>query len=207
MYRFLAVSILFAKYAGSRGRPLLQRWTKFGSVRVCSRMTRLRSGFVNRLSDSGLVVLALAAIRRYLMMFGMSLLPFSSLRVFVMRLSGVKIGRGCYVGFNVVFDTNHPSSIRIGDCVRISHDVVIYTHTETPVANRLARIYHSVKPVVVNDGAWISANVLLMPGVEIGRDCMIGAGSVVTRNTDPGFLYAGNPARKVKAIAFGDESP
>jgi len=70
--------------------------------------------------DSGFLPLATAALRRYGMMVGMFAVPFSSLRVLVMRLCGVRVGRGCYVGFNVAFDTNFPALIRIGDAVTIS---------------------------------------------------------------------------------------
>lgn len=153
---------------------------------------------------SALQRLAIAALRRYLMMVGMFLLPFSSLRVLVMRLCGVRIGKGCYVGFNVAFDTNFPSLIRIGRNVTISHNVSIYTHTATPAESRLAGVYDDTAPVVIGDGAWISANALVLPGVEIGPDCMIGAGSVVTKSTEAGSLYAGNPARKVRSITFPD---
>ena len=141
------------------------------------------------------------------MMLGMFVLPFSCLRVLLMRLCGVTIGEDCYVGFNVAFDTNYPSFIRIGHGVTISHNVTIYTHTMTPVRSPLGRLYCCVKPVVVGDGAWIAANTLLLPGVTIGRNCMIGAGAVVTASTEPDSLYAGNPARRIKPLAFPEEAP
>jgi acetyltransferase-like isoleucine patch superfamily enzyme len=146
--------------------------------------------------------LALAAIRRYLMMLGMAWLPFSSLRVAVLRLCGIRIGEGCYVGFNVLFDTNFPELITIGDRVTISHDVRIYTHTITPVSSRLARVYHSTAPVTIGDGAWVAAGCLICPGVTVAPDCLIAAGAVVTKSTESGWLYAGNPARRIKPIAF-----
>lgn len=149
--------------------------------------------------------LALAAIRRYMMMAGMSILPFSSMRVLVIRLCGIRIGKGCYVGFNVAFDTNFPELITIGDRVTISHNVSVYAHTITPVESRLAGVYHSTAAVKINDGAWLSAGSMVVPGVEIGADCMIGAGTVVTRCTQPGSLYAGNPARLIRKIEFPDD--
>lgn len=147
----------------------------------------------------------LCALRRYTMMIGMNIIPFSSMRIFLMRLCGVTIGKRCYVGFNFVFDTNFPEIITIGNGVTISHNVSIYTHTGTSVNSRLASVYCVNKPVIIKDGAWISANSILLPGVEIGNDCLIGAGAVVIGATDPCSLYAGNPARKIKSIEFDGE--
>lgn len=143
-------------------------------------------------------------MRRYMMMAGMSLLPFSAMRVLVLRVCGVKVGKGCYVGFHLMFDTNYPELITIGDRVSISHNVAIYTHTITPVASRLAHVYHSIAAVKINDGAWLSAGSMVYPGVEIGHDCMIGAGAVVTRSTLPESVYLGNPARFIQKINFPD---
>jgi len=119
-----------------------------------------------------------------------------------MRICGVKVGKQCYVGFNVVFDTNYPSLISIGSGVTISHNVAIYTHTATSVRCRLAGVYNHVAPVTIANGSWISANCVILPGASIGSDCMIGAGAVVVGHTEPRHLYAGNPARKVKPIDF-----
>jgi len=152
-------------------------------------------------------LLALLMMRRYLLMAGMSLIPFSFIRVPVIRICGITIGKGCYVGFHVAFDTNFPELIIIGDNVTISHNVAIYTHTITPVKSRLATVYDSKAAVIIHDGAWLSAGSMIVPGVEIGADCMIGAGSVVTRSTEPGSLYAGNPARLIKKIVFKDGLP
>ena len=151
--------------------------------------------------------LLLAFFRRYAMMIGMWLLPFSSLRIVMLRMCGVRIGHGCYVGFNVVFDTNFPELISVGDRVTLSHNVAIYTHTITPVASRLAGVYQTTGAVTIGQGAWVCAQSLILPGVEIGADCLIGAGSVVTKSTESGWLYAGNPARRIKPIVFEPGRP
>ena len=151
--------------------------------------------------------LLLAFFRRYAMMIGMWLLPFSSLRIMMLRMCGVRIGHGCYVGFNVVFDTNFPELISVGDQVTLSHNVAIYTHTITPVASRLAGVYQTTGAVTIGQGAWVCAQSLILPGVEIGADCLIGAGSVVTKSTESGWLYAGNPARRIKPIVFEPDRP
>lgn len=144
--------------------------------------------------------LFIAAIHRYLMAFGMFIIPFSAMRAILLRICGVKVGRGCYIGFNVICDTNFAELITIGDCVTISHNTLIFCHTATPAKSYLATVYNKVAPVRIEDGAWIGANCTILPGVTIGRDCMVGAGSVVAKDTDALCLYAGNPCRKIKEL-------
>lgn len=133
-------------------------------------------------------------------MLGMKYLPLSTLRVMLLRLCGVKIGKGCFIGFNVRIDTNYPELIAIGDHVTISHDVSIYAHTATPCTSALSSIYNYAAKTTVGDGAWIGATALLLPGVIIAPDTMIGAGSVVSKSTESNHVYAGNPAIKLKQL-------
>jgi maltose O-acetyltransferase len=53
----------------------------------------------------------------------------------------------------------------------------------------------------VGDGSWIGANVTILPGVTIGKDCVIGAGAVVTSDCAPNTVYAGVPARPIRMLA------
>ena len=62
--------------------------------------------------------------------------------------------------------------------------------------------YHECKGgALVRRLARIGAMCMIMPGVEIGEDSMVGAGSVVTKDVPPGMVVAGNPARVIKAVA------
>ena len=144
-----------------------------------------------------------SALRRYALMLGMCLLPFSSARVWLLRICGVKIGKGCYIGFNVFADTNYPSLIVISDYVTISHNCSLVAHTQTPVKQSfLSTIYNTVKPITIEEGAWIGMNVTILPGAHIKQNCLIAAGSVVpSMVTTPFSVYAGNPLKLIKELS------
>jgi maltose O-acetyltransferase len=131
---------------------------------------------------------------------GMFLLPFSCLRVCLLRCCGVKIGKGCYIGFNVICDTNFPEMLEIQNQVTISHNTLIFTHTITPCKSYLSTIYRHVKKVKIENGAWIGANCTILPGVTIKKNSMVGAGSVVSIDTHSHCLHAGNPCKKIKDL-------
>lgn len=54
--------------------------------------------------------------------------------------------------------------------------------------------------VVINENCWIGCNVIILPGVEIGERCVIGAGAVVTKSIPPFSVVGGNPAKVIKEI-------
>lgn len=56
------------------------------------------------------------------------------------------------------------------------------------------------KPVIVGDGTWIGADCIIMPGVNIGKGCIIGAGSLLLNDTEENSVYVGRPARKIRDL-------
>jgi acetyltransferase-like isoleucine patch superfamily enzyme len=56
------------------------------------------------------------------------------------------------------------------------------------------------KPIVIRTGAWIGSGSIILPGVEIGANSVVGAGSVVTKNVAPNSVVGGVPARFIKTI-------
>ncbi|MCR4913326.1 MAG: acyltransferase [Lactobacillus sp.] len=55
-------------------------------------------------------------------------------------------------------------------------------------------------PVKIDDGCWIGANVTILPGVHIGKGCVIGAGAVVNKDCEPNGVYVGVPAKRIKDL-------
>ena len=89
--------------------------------------------------------------------------------------------------------------------VTISHGSMLITHTQSPACSWLSGIYHFSAPIEIGNGAWLGANSIVLPGVIIASDTMIGAGSVVATSTGSRELWAGNPCRKVKSLDLGKD--
>lgn len=106
--------------------------------------------------------------------------------------NGLKVGKNVYIMEQVEFDINYPYLIEIGDYCRISKDVRILAHDATTFpavgVTRLA-------PVRILHGTFIGERAIILPGVTIGPNAMIAAGSVVNRDIGEDKVAAGNPAR------------
>lgn len=93
------------------------------------------------------------------------------------------------------------NGVSIGDEVLIASHVAIIsmTHDYTAPNMRLAPTVH--KPVVIEDGVWIGAHAVIMPGVTIGKGAVIGAASVVTKDVPAYAIAVGTPAKIVNSRA------
>lgn len=102
------------------------------------------------------------------------------------------IGKNCYIGKNVYLDLANKISIE-EDAV-ISSSVTILTHAD--VGNRkMAQYYKRIsKKTVIGEGSWIGANATILPGVTIGKCCIVSAGSVVNKDIQDYSVVAGVPA-------------
>lgn len=92
-------------------------------------------------------------------------------------------------------------SIIIGKNVLIAPDVFITDHNHgmnPEVKEGYARQELIIKPVTIGDGTWIGERVCILPGVSIGRHCIIGAGSVCSRSIPDYSIAVGVPARVIK---------
>ncbi|HJC09952.1 MAG TPA: sugar O-acetyltransferase [Candidatus Blautia merdigallinarum] len=115
----------------------------------------------------------------------------------------VYMGNHVYANFNLVLVDD--AVIEIGDNVMIGPNVVLCTGTH-PVSPRLrAKEAQYNKPVKVGSGVWIGANTMVMPGVTIGENSIIGAGSVVTKDIPANVIAFGNPCKVHREITEEDE--
>jgi acetyltransferase-like isoleucine patch superfamily enzyme len=90
-------------------------------------------------------------------------------------------------------------SIHIGDNCMLAAMVTISDSDWHGIYNRI-RPFRCTKPVVIENNVWLGERVIVMKGVTIGENSVVGAGSVVTKNIPPNTVAAGNPARVIKTI-------
>jgi maltose O-acetyltransferase len=110
----------------------------------------------------------------------------------------IRCGKNFYVNFDcVILDGG---GVTFGDNVMIAPKVQIYTafHPFDPI---IRAVYtEGVKPVQVGNDVWIGGGSILLPGVTIGDNTIIGAGSVVTRDIPANVVAAGNPCRIIRHL-------
>ncbi len=106
------------------------------------------------------------------------------------------LGRDVFLNANCVLLDVLP--IRIGGGTQIGPAVQIYTaaHPRDPETRRSG--LESGKPVTIGAHVWIGGGAILLPGITVGDDAVIGAGSVVTRDVAAGATVVGNPAQAVR---------
>lgn len=110
------------------------------------------------------------------------------------------IGNNCGISNSTIYSK---VSIVMEDNVMIGVNCVIYDTDfhSVDVQNRLNGNRNvKTKPVVIKNGAWIGGHCTILKGVTIGRNSVIGAGSVVTHDVPDSEVWAGNPARFLKRI-------
>ena len=115
------------------------------------------------------------------------------------------LGNDIVIGMDCIFVDNAP--IRVGDRAMIASGVQLCTasHPILPGERLLDarptyfRTY--AQPITVCAGAWVGARAVVLPGVTIGENAVVGAGSVVTKSVPPNTVVAGNPARPIRTFA------
>ena len=125
--------------------------------------------------------------------------------------SHTKMGARCFANFN--FTVQDDASVTIGDDVYFGPNCTLVTplhplipeervHMKDAEGNGLVLCY--AKPIVIGNKCWFGANVTVCPGVTIGEGCVIGAGSVVTKDIPPRSVAMGVPCNVVREITEAD---
>ena len=111
--------------------------------------------------------------------------------------SNILLGKRVFFNFNcVVLDV---CQVKVGDFTLFGPAVQIYTAMH-PMNAELRRKQEFAKPIEIGADVWVGGGAIICPGVKIGSKCVIGAGSVVTRDIPDGVLAVGNPCRVIREI-------
>ncbi|WP_405784139.1 sugar O-acetyltransferase [Streptomyces sp. NBC_00859] len=112
--------------------------------------------------------------------------------------SHISIGPRTFVNFGAVF--LDVAAITIGADVQIGPNVQLLTPTHPIDPEQRRAKWEAAQPITVGDNVWLGGGVIVCPGVTIGANTVVGAGSVVTKDLPPNVVAVGNPARVTRTI-------
>jgi maltose O-acetyltransferase len=108
----------------------------------------------------------------------------------------VTIGARTFANFGLV--ALDPAPIVIGDDVQIGPNVQLLTPTHPVDPDQRRAGWEAAAPITIGDNVWLGGGAIVLPGVTIAGDTVVGAGSVVTRDLPAGVVAVGNPARVIR---------
>jgi maltose O-acetyltransferase len=111
----------------------------------------------------------------------------------------IHIGARTFVNFGLV--ALDVASIRIGDDVQLGPGVQLLTPTHPLEPESRRAKWEAAGPIAIGDNVWLGGGVVVCPGVTIGADTVVGAGSVVLEDIPAGVLAVGVPARVVRSLS------
>jgi maltose O-acetyltransferase len=112
--------------------------------------------------------------------------------------SRIRVGARTFVNYGLV--ALDVASIEIGDDVQIGPNVQLLTPTHPIDADTRRAKWEAAEPIVIETNVWLGGGVIVLPGVTIGENTVVGAGSIVTKDLAPNVVAAGNPARVVRSL-------
>jgi len=113
----------------------------------------------------------------------------------------LRIGARSFANFGLV--ALDVASITIGDDVQIGPNVQLLTPTHPVEPEPRRQKWEAAQPIVIGDNVWLGGGAIVLPGVTIGANTVVGAGSVVTRDLPADVVAVGNPARVVRTLDGG----
>jgi acetyltransferase-like isoleucine patch superfamily enzyme len=163
-------------------------------------------------SNHKLMRTILYGLQFYLLNFFIAYFPSQGLRKSILKIYGMKMGINCAIYGK--FEIRNPWRISIGNNTSIGHRATLDGRGEIRIGNHVnissevmiwtwQHDYNSESfetksaPVTIQDYAWVSARTIVLPGVTIAEGCVIAAGAVLTKSTEPYSIYAGVPAKKI----------
>ncbi len=115
------------------------------------------------------------------------------------KIIGVKMGKNTHIYGNVLWGSE-PWLITLGDNVYITDGCKFITHDGgTLILRKFIPDLELTFPITIKNDVYIGVNTIILPGITIGNNCIIGAGSVVTKDIPDNSVFAGVPAKHIKS--------
>lgn len=114
----------------------------------------------------------------------------------------VRLGNYVYANFNLTLVDD--GNIDIGDNVMFAPNVTVITATHPVLPSLREKGLQFNVDVKICSNVWIGAGAIIMPGITVGENSVVGAGSVVTKDVPPNTVVVGNPARVLREIGEHD---
>jgi chloramphenicol O-acetyltransferase type B len=139
---------------------------------------------------------------------------YISIGVRLWAKNNIKIGKSVYIGRNSIIQTN----CIIKDYVLFGENVAVigkYDHNFKQIGVPISAASkirddnfisnENILPAIIGSDVWVGYGTIILEGVNIGNGCIVAAGSLVTKNLDPYWIYGGVPAKKIKKRFDNDE--
>jgi maltose O-acetyltransferase len=110
----------------------------------------------------------------------------------------IRVGARTFVNYGLV--ALDVASITIGDDVQIGPNVQLLTPTHPVEPEPRRGKWEAAEPIAIGDNVWLGGGVIVLPGVTIGENTVVGAGSIVRKDLPSNVVAAGNPARVVRPV-------
>lgn len=138
----------------------------------------------------------------------LSPLNYRKIRPMLWRWMGAKVGKDCFIGYEVWADLTNIHLIEVGDHVHVTNRCLLLCHqrnlTDYCVGDDCAKLPYNRAKIVLKKGCFLGMGTMVMPGVTIGEGAIVGAGSLVTKDVPAWTIATGRPARVVKHIPVRD---
>jgi len=132
----------------------------------------------------------------------------NSLRAYLLRKSGLNIGRDVYIGpgFLYIDELDVFDLLEIQDRAGVAHNVTIISKSSPWEKSLLEKSLEKVGKVTIKHDTWIGTGATILPEVTIGEFSIVGAGAVVVKDVPPYTIVGGVPAREIKKLEVRDEN-
>ena len=115
----------------------------------------------------------------------------------------IHVGKNFFANYNcMIIDV---AKVTIGDNCQMAPNVAVYTAGHPVYPDTRNSAYEYGIEITIGDNVWIGGNTVILPGVHIGSNTVIGAGSVVTRDIPEWVVAAGNPCKVIRKITEEDK--